>query len=107
MKKWLAEKWKTLTVVAAAIALALLGRKATKLSAKIDAKERTATDLLNSGISTKLVKGRELLEEADHDKNIGVVVRAKMEEHLEKIGEKDETLDAIADRFNSRRMRGS
>lgn len=105
MKQWLLEKWKTILVIVSAVAIALLGRKATKLRAEVKGKESVATDLLNSGISKKLEKGKKLIEEADKAKNKGVAVRAKLEEHLEKIGGNDETIDDIAHRFNSRRLR--
>lgn len=103
--QWLKNAWVTLGVIASAIALALLGRKATKLSAQVKAKEDMASELLNKGTSKELKKSKELIESASRDKDVGVAVRNKMQEHLDNIGSNDETLDDIAHRFNSRRLR--
>jgi len=105
MITWLkSQRWiVTLGIVLSAILLALAGAKAAKKHASGVKKEQLATDLMNSGISTKIHKGRKLLESANKDKDAGVAALEKMEDHLNNMGDANEDIDALADRFNSRR----
>ncbi len=85
--------------------MVLAGRKATKMHARAAAKDEVATNLLNSGISRKLVSGKKWVESANKDKDKAVIANLKMKARLEKLGETDESIDDIADRFKSRRLR--
>jgi len=96
---------KTLGLVLGAIALALAaGRASSKHKAGVK-KEKKAENLLNASTSREIQKGKKLVEAADKDKTKAADARKKMEAHLEKLGEANEDMDSIADRFNSRRLR--
>lgn len=82
----------------------LAGRKATKMHARAEAKEDTATTLLNSGISKEIARGKKMVDAANRDKDKAVIANLKMQERLEMLGEADESIDDIADRFISRRL---
>jgi len=101
LKRW----WKTLSMIIVGVLLILAGRRATKLHERAKAKDEIATDLLNSGISKELEKGKRLVDAADKDKDRAVAARKEMEQHLESLGQNDESIDDIATRFNSRRVR--
>jgi hypothetical protein len=107
MITWLKkQRWiVTLGMVLSAILMALAGAKAVRKKASAAKKEQKATDLLNSGISTNIYKGKKLLESANKDKDAGVAADERMEAQLEKLGEANEDIDALADRFNSKRLR--
>lgn len=109
MLNWLKKfSWvQTAIAVVAAIALAMLAGKARSTQKNIKKKEQLGTDLLNSGISRKLQKGKKLIESADKDKDKSVEIRQRMEARIEQLGESNEEFDAIADRFNSKRLRHS
>jgi hypothetical protein len=105
MIDWLKkQRWViTAGMVLSAILMALAGAKAVKKKASANKKEQLATDLLNSGASKKIAKGKKLLESANKDKDAGVTANEVMEAELEKLGEANEDIDALADRFNSKR----
>ncbi len=107
MINWLKkQRWiVTLGLVLSAILMALAGAKAVKMQASADKKEQLATDLLNSGASKQIAKGKKLLESANKDKDAGVVANKRMEAELENLGKANENIDAFADRFNSKRIR--
>jgi hypothetical protein len=89
MIDWLKkQRWVvTLGMVLSAILLALAGARAVKKKASADKKEQLATDLLNSGASKQIEKGKKLLESANKDKDAGVAANKRMEDELEKLGE--------------------
>ena len=102
---WLKQWGKTLGLVLGAIVLALAAGRAASLKSSARRKEDAATHKLNSGISKELAAGKKLTESANKDKDKAVIAHAKMQAQLEKLGEANEDLDTIADRFNSRRVR--
>ena len=91
--------------VFAAIVLVLLGAKAQSKRKAAKRKQQRAEDMLNSGISSNIEKGKQLMEAANLDKDRAVAAHAKMEAQLDKLGDRNEELDVIADRFNSKRLR--
>lgn len=98
--------WVTaLGLIFGAILLALQSLRSQKARTASKRKEDMATDMLNSDISSQIAKGKKLMEAANKDKDRAVVARQAMEEQLAKLGDANEDLDAIADRFNSRRVR--
>lgn len=101
IKQWLGIAAGVIT----AILLVLAGAKASNKRQAAKRKEERAVDLLNSGISDRIAKGKKLAESAQKDKDIAVKAHQKMEQRLEKLGESNEDLDAIATRFNSKRLR--
>jgi len=96
---------RTLGLVLGAILLALAASKVANKKSSAKRKESKAEDLLNSGISSKLQKGKKLIKAAQKDKDQAVAAHERMESQLEKLGEANEDLDSLADRFNSRRVR--
>lgn len=104
MIDWLKkQRWVvTLGLVLSAILMALAGAKVIKKQASADKKEQLATDLLNSGASKQIAKGKKLLESANKDKDAGVAAEKVMEAELEKLSETNPSIDALANRFNSK-----
>lgn len=79
--------------------------RAASLTNRARSKDEKAIGKLNSEISKELQAGRKLVESAHKDKQKAVAIRQGMEAQLEKLGEANEDMDAIANRFNSRRLR--
>ena len=99
-------KWLTTAgMILTAVLLALAGAKAAKKKSSANKKEQLANDLMNSGISKEIAKGKKLLESANNDKDAGAAADAKVKAQLEKLSEANADIDSIADRFNSKRVR--
>ena len=96
-----------LAAVASAVVLGLAAAKSVNRQATSKRKETRAIDMMNSGIGREIHKGKKLLEAANKDKDAAVAADVQMENQLEKMGAANESLDAIAHRFNSRRLRQS
>lgn len=96
-----------LASVATAMVLGFAAAKSVNKKASSKRKEQRAVDMMNSGIGREIHKGKKLLEAANRDKDAAVAADVQMENQLEKMGAANESLDAIADRFNSRRLRKS
>jgi len=101
--RWL----KTAGLVLAAILMALAGAKVTKRRASATKKEDKAVELMNSSISTDIQKGKKMVESANKDKDKAVEAEKRMEAQLENMGNANEDIAAIADRFNKRKLRKS
>jgi len=100
--------WVTaLASVATAIVLGLAAAKSVNKKNSAKRKETRAVDMMNSGIGRQIHNGKKLLEAANKDKDAAIRADVTMENQLEKMGAANESLDAIADRFNSRRLRKS
>lgn len=97
----------TLGAVLSAIVLGLAAAKSVNLKTRAKRKEAQVVGKLNSGISSEIHKGKLLLESANRDKDAAIAADLKMEKQLHKMGAANESLDAIAHRFNSRRLRKS
>ena len=98
---------KTLILVGSAILLALAAGRASSKHASARKKDDRAEQLLNSGISKEIHKGKKLADAANMDKDKAVVALKQMHDQLDKMGEANEDMDSIADGFNSRRLRKS
>lgn len=96
---------KTLGLIASAVLLAIMAGRAASKTAAAKSKDDRAEQLLNSGISKEIHKGKMLVDSANTDKDKAVAARKRMEVQLEKLGEANEDMDSIADGFNSRRLR--
>lgn len=96
---------KTLGIVLGAVLLALAAGKAASKHKSAARKEQLGTDLLNSGISAKIAKGKKMVEAANVDKDKAVAAKQKMEAQLEALGDKNEDLADVANRFNKRSVR--
>lgn len=98
------------TVLASVATAVVLGFAAARSVNKTNSgrrKEARAIDMMNSGIGREIHNGKKLLEAANKDKDAAIRADVQMENQLEKMGAANESLDAIADRFNSRRLRKS
>lgn len=95
----------TAVAVLTAIGLALAASKANSRRTRASNNERVATDLLKNGTSAQIKKGERLLVKVNTDKAAAVAADELAEQRLEKLGATNESLDAIATRFNSRRLR--
>jgi hypothetical protein len=102
---WIKGKLTTIGLVIGAILLALAAGKAATARNAANRKEDMAADLLNAATSKELAKGKKLIESAHKDKVKSAAAQQKMKDQLDKLGDASEDLDAIADRFNSRRLR--
>lgn len=87
------------------IGFALLGYKAHKKRAAAKRMHDRGVVLMNSGVEKHIEEGKVLLDKAESEKVRAKHARMDAEAQLRKLGETNETLDAIADRFNSRRLR--
>ncbi len=96
-----------LGAILSAIVLGLAAAKSVNKQSNAKRKEAKAIDKMNSGISSEIHKGKQLLEAANRDKDAAIAADVAMENQLEKMGAANESLDAIAHRFNSRRLRKS
>ena len=96
-----------LASVGTAIVLGLAAAKSVNKKNSAKRKETRAVDMMNSGIGRQIHNGKKLLEAANKDKDAAIRADVTMENQLEKMGAANESLDAIADRFNSRRLRKS
>lgn len=94
-------------MVAVAIILALQSGKVTRLQNRAKKKDERAIDKKNSGISTYIHQGKKLAESAQRDKDKAVEVHERMEDNLASMGKNSESIDDIANRFNSKRVRKS
>jgi len=97
----------TLASIATAIVLGFAAAKSVNKKASSKRKEARAVDMMNSGISREIHNGKKMMEAANRDKDAALAADVRMESQLEKMGAANESLDAIADRFNSRRLRES
>lgn len=101
----LSNKLATISLVIGAILLALMAGRAMSKRRAAQRKDERAADLLNSNISREVDRGKKLVEAAHKDKDKAQKAQEKMERQLEAMGQANEDLDAIVDRFNSKRLR--
>ena len=97
----------TLGMILSAVLLALAGAKSAKKRGRAEKQERLAEDLMQTGIDIDLTEAKRQTEKAEKNKQAAAKAKAKMEQRLEELGNANEDIDALADRFNSRRLRGS
>jgi len=96
---------KTLGAILAAIALVLLGARAAKKKGNARKKEAREQQYLADGSSKSLQKAKKLKESAQKDIDASVAAHDEMAKKLEALGEGNEDLDELMDRFNSDRVR--
>ena len=94
-----------LGLAVSALFMAFAATRATSSMRRARQMEQKAEGLLHSDVSRNIAKGKRLTEKANQAKDKAIEARMRVEGQLDKLGEKDEELDAIADRFNSRRVR--
>jgi len=99
--------WTVLASIATACVLGFAAAQSVNKKASGKRKEQRAVDMMNSGIGREIHKGKQMMEAANKDKDAAIAADVRMENQLEKMGAANESLDAIADRFNSRRLRKS
>ncbi len=95
----------TAGMVAVAIVLALQSGKVIRLQRRAERKSKHGISLKNTEISTRILQGKKLVESAEKDKDKIIKVKENMEANLALMGKNSETIDDIADRFNSKRVR--
>lgn len=93
-----------LATIFGALALALLGIRAQAAKQRADKNQAKAAELLKSNVKTEIQKGQKLEAKAENDRIKAANAETRMEGRLHDIA-KNESLDAVADRFNSRRLR--
>lgn len=99
--KWL----KTLGAILAAILLVLAGAKVGRHKRRALRAEAQAENLLIDRTKVNLEKAAKLQKKVVVEKRKAAEAKVAAIAQLEKISEQDETLEDIADRFNSRRKR--
>jgi len=97
----------TIGTILTAVLFALAGARSIKKSNNAKRKVDKAIELQNTGISKHITESKKLLSSASKDKLVAAAAQKTMEQQLEKLGESNADIDAIADRFNSRRLRKS
>ncbi len=95
----------TLGAILTAVLFALAGARSLKKNASARRKEDHAIDLMNTGITKEIDRGKKLMESASKDKTAAIEAKAKMKVRLQKLGDANEDIDDIAARHNARRMR--
>lgn len=97
--------WNFISLAFSAIILAFAASKAAGARQQARRLEKKAEGLLNTQVSKDIHKGKKLTEKANRAKDRASDARMRIEGQLDKLGEKNEELDVIVDRFNSRRVR--
>lgn len=95
----------TLGMIGSVVLLVMEGRKVDRLHARANRKDTEGIALKNSQTSRHIQMGKELVESAHKDKHKAAEVKQAMEKRLDELGRDHETLDDIAHRFNSKRVR--
>jgi hypothetical protein len=101
LKRWAVAIGGALTAVLVVLAAA----RASNRNEQAEAMTRTAESLMRSNVKKEIERGQNLALQAEGHKQAAAKAEAKMEERLEKIAANNTSLDAVADRFNSRRLR--
>lgn len=111
MKLWTWVKtlplWAVLGAVTTAVFMAMAGAKAARFEKRARNAQTNAENLLQDKTKLNVEKAAKLQREAEKHKEKAAIAKAEAEARIEELGNKNETLDDIADRFNSRRLRKS
>ena len=109
MKVWTWLKSLSWIVIAGGILTAVLmvlgGAKAGRLQRRADKAENQVTAMAHDKTKKGIEKAAKLQKAADKHKEKAAATRQRTEARLQELGEKDETLADIADRFNKRKLR--
>jgi len=95
----------TLGTVFTAVLFALAATRSVKSNRKAKQKDRRVVDLLEENRSRHMEEAMDLSESAAKDKANAIERKVQAALLLEELGKKNEDIDDIADRFNSRRVR--
>ncbi len=95
----------TLSAVLIAVAIAMAGGKIRRLEKRSAKRTEKSVDGLNSSISSEIHKGKVLAESASRDLDRVQEIKELRKKRVEAQGEKDENIDDIMHRFNSKRVR--
>ncbi len=95
----------TLGAVLIAVAIAMAGGKIRRLEKRAAKRTDKSVDGLNSKISSEIHKGKVLAESANRDLDRVAEIKQRQRERAEALGDKDESIDDIMHRFNSKRVR--
>ncbi len=95
----------TLGVVLAAVAMAMNGGKIRKLQRRATRKQNAGIAKKNTGIKRDLEKSTTLMDSAQDDLDAVDAAAEAMEANIKEITRVDQTVDSIADKFNSDRKR--
>jgi hypothetical protein len=95
----------TAGIVLTAILMALGGAKAGRLQRRVTETENQLTTLAHDRTKKGIEKAAKLQKTVEKHKEKAAVTRQRTEARLKELGEKDETLADIADRFNKRKLR--
>jgi len=107
MIDWIKSKIVTIGMAIGAVLLVLSAVKASKRKKSAKRKEALADDLVSSMTFKDHKKAQKLIKSAQKDKQAAKISKEEMEYKLEKLSEQNTDIDALADAFNSRRVRKS
>lgn len=107
MIEWLKSKIVTIGMVLSAMFLVLSAVKASKKKKSAERKEALADELVESITFKDHKRAKKLIKSAQKDKQAAKISKEEMEYKLEKLSEQNTDIDALADAFNSRRVRKS
>lgn len=110
-KAWAWVKSLSWVAIAGAIVTAVLmvlgGAKITRQQRRADNAERKITAIAHDKTKKGIEKAAKLQKQKDKHLDKAAATRQRTEARLEELGDKDETLADIADRFNKRKLRDS
>ncbi len=95
----------TLGAIIAAVLIAMAGGKIRRLEKRAAKRTDKSVDGLNSNISSEIHKGKVLAESASRDLDRVADIKKLRKKRVEAQGDKDEDIDDIMHRFNSKRVR--
>lgn len=95
----------TIGAIVTAVLIAMAGGKIRRLEKRAAKKTEKGVDKMNSGISTYIHQGKKLAESANQDLDKVAEIKEKQAERAKSLGERDESIDDVMHRFNSKRVR--
>ncbi len=95
----------TIGLVITAVVMVLASGKIQRLQKRAARKTKTAIIKKNTGVSTYIHQGKKLADSANQDLDAADRVKKRQVKRMESLGDRDETIDDIAHRFNSKRVR--
>ncbi len=96
--------WKTGGLILTAVLMIIAGQKAVRHNRKVKEKEDRIDAMLHSGVKSNLKKASELQRQVKKHKSKASEAATETKERLDKIGETNETIDKVADRWSTKRV---
>ncbi len=105
MLDWIKSKATTIGMAITAVLMVLLAAKVVNKTKAARRKEKLAVELQASLVFKDLQKSKKLIKSAERDKQTAKTSKEEMAYKLEKLSEQNTDIDALANAFNSKRVR--